>query len=223
VREGLLVAVVLFGTTLTAAVPESQAIPAARPDGRVSVVNNLILERGVYRLDFRSGAFHLLAPANGKTFGAVFIGDGSYTFKHVTASEKRQLRLVTRDDKLEGLTDRFDEMVLPFTDSTADEVEKQAPAKNAAVDPRAVAAYESCLDWQKKISTNLHLRILEDMLNRPDRHDGVFLARVEGKKYAPALIAIDPLGISNLAAKFGSFCGDEVASLSLDNESSGFW
>jgi predicted ATPase with chaperone activity len=144
--------------------------------------------------------------------------------KPVTASAKRQLRLVTRDDKLEGLTDRFDEMVLLFTDNTADEIEKQAPAKSAAVDPRAVAAYESYLDWQKKkIGTNLHLRILEDMLNRPDRHDDVLLARVERKKYAPALIAIDPLGISNLAANFGSFSGNEVASLSLDNESSGFW
>jgi hypothetical protein len=57
-RIGVLVAVVLFGTTLTAAVPEYQAIRAAGPDGRVSVVNNLILERDVYRLEFRSGAFH---------------------------------------------------------------------------------------------------------------------------------------------------------------------
>jgi Peptidase family M1 domain len=223
-RIGFLVASVLFGTTLTAAVPEYQAIRAARPDGRVSIVSNLILERDVYRLEFRSGAFHFLAPANGKIFGAVFIGDGTYTLQPATAAEKRQLRLVTRDANLDVLTDRFDEMVLLFTDNTADEIEKQAPAKSAAVDPRAVSAYESYLDWQKKkVSTNLHLRVLEDMLNRPDRHDGVFLARVDGKKYAPALIAIDPLGISNLAAKFGSFSGDEVAFLSLDNESSGFW
>ncbi|HEX9163052.1 MAG TPA: M1 family aminopeptidase, partial [Thermoanaerobaculia bacterium] len=168
--------------------------------------------------------FHFLAPAGGKIFGAVFLGDGSYKLTPATPAEKRQLRLVTRESSLDVLTDRFDELVLLFTDSTAEEIEKHAAAKSGAADAHAVQVYESYLDWQKKkLSTNLHLRILEDFLNRPDRHDGVFLAKVDGKKYAPALIAIDPLGISNLAAKFGSFSGDEVAFVSLDKENPGFW
>jgi len=223
-RRLLLIASLLFAFGAVAAVPEYQAIRAARPDGHVSAVTNLVLVRDAYRFEFRSGTFHFLAPAGGKVFGAVFLGDGSYTLQPATPAEKRQLRLTTRDEKLDVLTDRFDEMVLLFTDDTADEIRKQAPETTGAPDARAVAAYEAYLEWQKKkAETNLHLRIFEDLLNRPDRKDGVFLARIDGKKYAPALIAIDPLGISNLAAKFGSFSGDEVAFVSFDDENPGFW
>jgi aminopeptidase N len=131
---------------------------------------------------------------------------------------------MTREANLDVLTDRFNEMVLLFTDGTADEIRKQLTETSAAPDAHALAVYEAYLDWQKtKAATNLHLRILEDLLNRPNRTDGVFLARIAGKKYAPALLAIDPLGISNLSAQFSSFSGDEVAFLSFDNENPGFW
>ncbi|HVT03143.1 MAG TPA: M1 family aminopeptidase, partial [Thermoanaerobaculia bacterium] len=53
--------------------------------------------------------------------------------------------------------------------------------------------------------------------------EGVFLAAVDGKKYAPGLIAVDPLGIGNLAAGFGFVGGEEVAFLSLDEANGGFW
>lgn len=214
----------LLATHAAVAVPEYQAMRSARPDGHISAVQNLVLVRDAYRLEFRSGAFHFLAPAGGKVFGAVFIGDGSYTLQPATQAEKRQLRLMTRNPELEALSDRFDEMVLLFTDATADEIRGRFPQTSVTPDPKALAAYEAYLDWQKKkAATNLHLRILADLLNRPDRRDGVFLARVAGKTYAPALIAIDPLGISNLAAKFDSFSGDEVAFLSFDDENPGFW
>ena len=220
----ILLATLLFVSTAVAAVPEYQAIRAARPDGHVSTVTNLVLARDAYRIEFRSGTFHFLAPSGGKVFGAVFLGDGSYTLTPATPAERQQLRLETKDASLDILTDRFDEMVLLFTDGTADEIQKAAPATTAAPDPRAISVYESYLDWQKKkAAMNLHLRVLEDLVNRPNRTDGVFLARVAGKKYAPALIAIDPLGISNLAAGVDGLSGDEVAFLSFDNENSGLW
>lgn len=223
-RLTLLLASLLLAFGAVGAVPEYQAIRSARPDGHVCAIHDLVLVRDAYRFELRSGTFHFLAPAGGKVFGAVFVGDGSYTLQPATPAEKRQLRLMTRDSNLDVLTDRFDEMVLLFTDTTADEIRKNAAETTAAPDQHALATYEAYLDWQKKkAATNLHLRLLEDFLNRPDRTDGVFLARVDGKKYAPALIAIDPLGISNLAAKFGSFSADETAFLSFDSENPGFW
>jgi hypothetical protein len=223
-RLTLLVASLLFASGAAAAVPEYQAIRAARPDGHICAVKDFVLVRDAYRFELHAGTFHFLAPAGGKVFGAVFVGDGSYTLQPATPAEKRQLRLMTREPNLDVLTDRFEEMVLLFTDGTADEIRKQGTETSGAPDGHALAAYQDYLDWQKKkAATNLHLRILEDLLNRPDRTDGVFLARVAGKKYAPALMAIDPLGISNLAAQFSSFSGDEVAFLSFDNENPGFW
>jgi hypothetical protein len=223
-RLTLFIASLLLACGAVAAVPEYQAIRGARPEPHSWTVRDLVLVRDAYRFELRTGTFQFLAPAGGKAFGAVFLGDGSYTLQPATPAEKRQIRLMAHDPSLDVLTDRFDEMVLLFTDGTADEIRKQATETTAAPDAHALTVYEAYLDWQKKkATTNLHLRILEDLLNRPDRTDGVFLARVAGKKYAPALIAIDPLGISNLAAKFGSFSGDEVAFLSFDSENPGFW
>ena len=85
-------------------VPEYDAVRAARPDGRTILVNGLTLVRDVYRIDLRSGVLHLLAPLEGETFGAVFLGDGEYRLEPATESEQRHLRLVTGNERL-GLRD----------------------------------------------------------------------------------------------------------------------
>ncbi len=55
------------------------------------------------------------------------------------------------------------------------------------------------------------------------RGDGVFLAFAEGQTYAPVLMAVDPLGISNLTTRFAFFGGEEVAFVSFDPLNSGLW
>ncbi|MCH7746706.1 MAG: hypothetical protein IH939_01280 [Acidobacteria bacterium] len=176
-------------------VPEYDAVRAARPDGRTIPVNGLTLVRDAYRIDLRSGVLHLLAPFDGETFGAVFLGEGEYRLEPATDAERRHLRLVTGDERLETLTDRFDRLLLLFTDQTGEEMLAHAPVVAGAPDARATEVYEDYLELQReRIQINLHLRIVSDLLNRPDRSDGVFLASVDGDQYAPAVIVIDPLG-----------------------------
>lgn len=55
-----------------------------------------------------------------------------------------------------------------------------------------------------------HLRVLADLLNRPARTDGVFLAPTEGRSYGTVLAVVDPLRLSHLTARFGSLGGEEV-------------
>ncbi len=163
--------------------PEYGAVRAARPDGRTIPVNGLTLVRDAYRIDLRSGVLHLLAPFDGETFGAVFLGEGEYRLEPATDAERRHLRLVTGDERLETLTDRFDRLLLLLTDQTGEEMLAHAPVVAGAPDARATEVYEDYLELQReRIQINLHLRIVSDLLNRPDRSDGVFLASTSGPR-----------------------------------------
>jgi hypothetical protein len=200
---------------------EYRSLRASRPDGRTITVDNLTFERDAYRITLRSGVVHLLAPAGRETFGAVFIGEGSYQLTPATDTERRHLQLVT--NRADVLSDRFTRLILLFTDRTAEELQARAPAAVGTPDPAATRAYEDYLQREQNGLPNFHLRVLADLLNRPARKDGVFLAFAEGQTYSPVLIAVDPLGISNLTARFAFFGGEEVALVSFDKENGGLW
>jgi hypothetical protein len=201
---------------------EYRALRASRPDGRTITVNNLTLERDAYRITLRSGVVHLLAPVGRDTVGAVFIGEGSYQLTPATDTERRHLQLVT--NRADVLTDRFTRLILLFTDRTAAELQAHAPVTTGAPDGAATRAYEDYLQREQSAGLpNFHLRVLADLLNRPARQDGVFLAFVEGQTYSPVLLALDPLGISNLTSRFAFFGGEEVALVSFDKTDGGLW
>jgi aminopeptidase N len=217
--------ILLVASTASAQeVPEYRELRAARPDGRTIPVKALTLERDAYRIELRSGVVHLLAPVGGETFGAVFVGEGSYQLTPATVAELRHLQLVTGDNRLEALTDRFTRLMLFFTDKTLAELSAHAPIATGSPDAAATGAFEDYLERQReRIQPNLHIRILADLLNRPGRSDGVFLGAVNGQSRGEAIMAVDPLGISNLAPRFGFYGGEEVAHISLDSENGGFW
>ena len=214
--------VLLASTASAQEAAEYRSLRASRPDGRTIPVNNLTLERDAYRITLRSGTVHLLAPVGRDTVGAVFIGNGSYQLTPATDTERRHLQLVA--NRADVLSDRFTRMILLFTDRTAEELQAQAPVATGAPDPAATRAYEEYLQREQSTGLpNFHLRVLADLLNRPARKDGVFLAFVEGQNYSPVLLALDPLGISNLTSRFAFFGGEEVALVSFDKTDGGLW
>lgn len=201
---------------------EYRELRAARPDGRSVPVNGLTLARDGYQVTLQSGAVHFLAPLGRDTFGAVFIGEGSYLLTPSTDAERRHLQLVTGSS--DAFRDRFSQLVLLFTDETAAEIQAHAPVAAGSPDPAATRAYEGYLQRQRNDNLpNLHLRILSDLLNRPARTDGVFLAFVEGRQHAPVLLAVDPLGVSNLTTRFAFFGGEEVMLFSFNETNGGLW
>jgi hypothetical protein len=209
---------------LWAAVPEYDEIRAARPDGRSVAVQDLTLVRDAHTFRFHEGVFHLLAPARGETFGAVFFGRGTYALDAATGSERRHLELLTGEPDGGPLEDTFAQLVLFFTDRTADEILTSRELVTGTPDPEAVAFYEEHLREQhRRIQVNLHLRVLIDLLNRPGREDGVFIAVLDGQELEPALALVDPLGISLFGAKFGYFSGEEVALYVYEGQEEGFW
>lgn len=211
-------------TALAQDVTEYRQLRGARPDGRTIPVKGLTIARDGYRIELRSGVVHLLAPFGGDTFGAVFIGEGVYQLSPATAAERRHLSLVTGNDRLEVLTDRFTRSIFLFTDRTAAELLAHAPATTGAPDQAATRVFDDYI--QKQLTgghPNLHLRVLADLLNRPARTDGVFLAFVEGQEYSPVLLAVDPLGIASLTTRFAFFGGEEVALVSFNPMNGGLW
>ncbi len=202
--------------------PTYTALRAAKPDGRKIPVQGLELERDAFRFKFDSGAFHLLAPVDGRTVGAVFVGQGSYRLSPATPNERRQLALSSGGGQdFETLTDNFEDLLLLFADDTAEEIQLHAPVQTGAPDPKALQVQEAWLKRQRKdFKINFHVRILQDLLNSPGLRSGVFLALVNGKKHPPALAAVDPNG----AGAFGPLLGGEdTLFLVADPNKGGLW
>ena len=204
--------------------PTYAALRAARLDGRRIPVQNLVLERDAFRFQLDSGAIYFLEPVEGRTFGAVFVGQGSYRLTPATRNERLHLALVSGGGAdFETLSDTFEDLLLLFGDDTAAELQLHAPVQEGAPDPRAVTAQAKWLERQRKdFKTNFHLRVLRDLANTPNLTSGAFLALVDGKKYPPALAAVDPDGAEALG--FGGRLGGEDTLLFVADENrGGFW
>jgi len=196
----------------------------ARPDGRRIPVHGLVLERDAFRFQFDSGEIHFLAPVDGRTFGAVFVGQGSYRLTPATPNERRHLALASGGGTdFETLSDTFEDLLLLFGDDTAAELQLHAPVQTGAPDPQAIRAAHQWLERQRKdFRTNFHLRVLRDLANTPNLTSGAFLALVKGKKFPPALAAVDPDGADALG--FGNrLGGEDTLFLVADENRGGIW
>jgi hypothetical protein len=204
--------------------PTYAALRNARPDGRKIAVQNVILERPPFRFQLDSGTVHLLAPVDGRTIGAVFVGQGSYRLIPATPAERRQLALASgAGEGFEALSDSFDSLVLYFLDDTDAELLLKSPVTPGAPDPQAVKVFEGWLKRQRKdLHTNLHLRVLQDLLNSPGVSTGLFLALIEGRKVPPALAAIDPSGAEALRLG-GRMGGEDTLFYVSDPNKGGIW
>lgn len=197
-RSGL---AAFFSMLLTAAAARAEADPtytalrAAKPAGAAVAVQDLTLERDVFLFKFVRGSFQFLEPVAGRVTGAVFVGEGTWLLNPAHEVERRHLALLTGTKNLEVLTDRFDSMVLLFTDGT--EAEIRAAGKDGGTAPDAGAAWDRARAAQRKdLKSNLQVRILADLLRPADPTRGVFLAAVDGKDLAAGLVLVDPQGLN---------------------------
>jgi hypothetical protein len=87
---------------------------------RVALVTKLVLKRDVAQFSLASGALYLLSPVGGRTVGAVFQGEGTFSFSPPTRIEQDRL---ARFQKSRSLEVPFTELVLLFADTTFAEVE----------------------------------------------------------------------------------------------------
>jgi hypothetical protein len=173
-----------------------RALREARPDGRVVPIQDVTIERDVFRIRLGPGTLHLLAPVEDRTLGAVYLGSGEYALTPATEAERRHLALRAGAPTLRELTDTFNSLVLLFSDGTADELLAASPPRAEAPAEEALRAYETYLKWQRKeLQSNVHLSLVEDLANEGSQTGGAFYAFPHGKQFAHAMIAVDPMGV----------------------------
>jgi hypothetical protein len=209
-----------LSTTLSviAGDPVYDAVRSSRPDSRTIAVSNMTFEQDVYRFTL-NGTFHLLQPAGGKTFGAVFTGTGSWELDPASPHERRQLAIYAADDKLVKLSDQFESGVF-FSAQLVDALEKTG-TKSEAESARAKEVYDTYLKRQRKdLKTNIHSRVAQDLLNGGDP---LFFAYINGRKLPPAVLAVDPLGVDALRISSIDDAGEQTTLYVDDREKGGFW
>ena len=89
--------------------------------GEAVKVTNFVLKRDAGRFNLRSGTVCFVAPVQGKVTGAVFTGDGNFVLDPAQESERKSLKLLTKEDEF---SENFSQAVLRFTDSTYDDIKK---------------------------------------------------------------------------------------------------
>jgi len=226
----LLVATVAIGQELSPRPQQQQTSPAPPPAAANSdptyqqlrqsglgdttlAVHDFVLQRDAGTFTFKSGTFSLLAPVNGKVTGAVFLGDGSFTLLPPSAAEQRSLSLLTSEPKMD---ETFNELVLRFTDGTADEIQK-AGSPAAAAGNAGAALDRVNTGLRKELHYNLHARLLEDVLGT--KPGGLFVAFIKGKKYDSRMIfALDPRGVHAFGMR-----SDQEGLMTWDENKHGVW
>ena len=184
--------------------------------GDVASVSNLVLKRDAATFTFGSGEIYFIAPVDGRTTGAVFIGEGELSLTPPTEAEKNSLAIFT--DKQQTLTEPFTQLVLRFTDKTFDEIKGSSNvrlSKGGAQAERARGIYRDKQSlWRKQLRYNLDLRALADVY-APQR-PGFFIAFIGGRRFSKLIYHLDPLGIPDVSP-------EEVMLLSYGESDGGIW
>ncbi len=105
----------------------------------------------------RSGLLALLPEIRGRRLGAVFVGEGEFTFRAPDEAEKRQTARFNRGR--ETLEDDFTAMVIWFSDSTEQELIRQGKARSGDVTAlaRSLENLRSAVrrKWKRNIEAEL--------------------------------------------------------------------
>ena len=145
--------------------------------GEAVRVTNFVLKRDAGRFNLRSGTVCFVAPVQGKVTGAIFTGDGNFVLDPVQESERKSLKLLTKEDEF---SENFSQAVLRFTDSTYDDIKKGGSPASGGCDPNLLK--DSQNTTRHKLKNNLEARILQDVLS--PEPGGLFVAFIHGKRYS---------------------------------------
>src|SRR5437764_3359298 len=195
---GLIGALLLAATLFTMSVPGAGAQTGPNSDPNYVALRNITLGSEAvsvtnFSLKRDAGTFHLnsgtvcfVPSVNGKVTGAVFVGEGNFVLNPPTETERKSLKYLTKEDEF---SEKFERLVLRFTDSTYDEIKKAGTAASGGCD--AGLLKDSQNTTRHRIKYNLEARILEEILS-PEPRD-LFFAFVHGKRYDDKeLYQIDP-------------------------------
>lgn len=156
--------------------PIYQQVKSFSLNGGSVSVSGLQLRRDRVVMSF-TGTFYFAAPVNGRTVGAVFIGNGSLKADVPPSDfEKANVRRLLKSDSMNG---EFSTAVLRFTDDTADMIGKSS-GQQAVPEQAAKLATASNAKILKETGANIAARVAMSIAN--NEAPGFFFANFDGGK-----------------------------------------
>ncbi|MEO8663380.1 MAG: M1 family aminopeptidase, partial [Bryobacteraceae bacterium] len=134
-----------------------------------------------------SGKLAFLPPMHGRTYAAVFTGEGVFRFQTPDGAERYQLRRFLK--KQEDLEEKFTELVLYFADDTDKELLSQGKAMEGPAESfRAPLEHTRDL-FRDKLRQNEEATVLSELLLPKSEY---FLARMTGKQFGNMIYSFTP-------------------------------
>src|SRR5256714_6325965 len=160
---------------------------APRAD-RVAQVNNLVLKRDVAQFTLANGTVYLLSSVGGRTMGAVFQGEGTFSFPPPTRIEQDRL---ARFEKVRSLEARVTELVLLFADSTLAELEGKVKFGDGQVPEEVRDVVQKSLEYLgDEDSKSFHPDLMTAFLNQES--NDLFYAHITRDEGSALMFMLDP-------------------------------
>ncbi len=158
------------------AVWNALSAPAMDP-AKSAQADNVEIVRDHVHITLKNGTIQFTQPVNGVVFGAVFRGEGRLQVEPPNSQEAQQLRLFTKQDKLNAA---FNEATFSFTDGLLDEVGKQV--KWQASGPAADDYYAKRQKDREDLGLSSMPRLLQGILSADKARNAYFLADLKVDK-----------------------------------------
>ena len=154
---------------------------------RVAEVSDLVITRDVGRLTLSRGRLYLLEPIGGRTVGAVFRGEGRFTFAPTVPAEQAMLRRFADSTALDAAVT---EAVLIFADSTLDQLGGLTFVPGIVPGGVGERARDLVNSLKGEKEGSFYGSIMEPLLN--GETNGLFAARLTRSRGDPVLFLYDP-------------------------------
>ena len=150
--------------------------PAMDPN-KSAHAENVDIIRDHVRINLRDGTIQFTQPVNGVVFGAVFHGNGRLQAEPPNPLEAQQLRLFTRQDKLNV---EFTDATFGFTDGLLDEVGQEVKWQPSG--PAADDLYARRQKEREDLGESSMPRLLQSVLSADRKRTAYFLADMKTEK-----------------------------------------
>ncbi|MDT8367988.1 MAG: M1 family aminopeptidase [Longimicrobiales bacterium] len=171
-----------------------QSVRSARPDpSRVAEVDDLTLERDEGTFHFASGTMHLMEPVDGRTLGAVFVGEGTFRMDAPIEIEQEHIRRLMESD---GVERRFRRAVLLFTDFTDNELAGQLDFGPGEPHGDARREIEEAMKYVSDDDGWFAEDVMTPLLNRVG---GFFYAHFGWDRGDPLIFTVNPASFEEVA------------------------
>src|SRR2546430_6735333 len=155
---------------------------------RVAQVTNLVLKRDVAQFTLANGTIYLLSSVGGRTMGAVFQGEGTFSFSPPTRIEQDRF---ARFEKTRSLDARVTELVLLFADSTLAELERKVKFSNGQVPEEVRDVVQKSLEYLgDEDSKSFHPDLMTAFLNQES--NDLFYAHITRDEGSALMFMLDP-------------------------------